>query len=402
MTPGHGVADPPAGIRFAPPAVEIPAELGWLLAAAFARQGPGPPAGDAVASARLAALFDLGPRIVARHGGRRVRGWLGAAAEGLVRAHRRAVVLALPAESQASRLAGLAARLEQPIVFLKGFALQRLAPGPQGARPFVDLDALVPAAAAGGLRELLLADGWQSAADGANPHHLPPLTAPGGMAVDLHFRLRGVRVAEERWATAGELVAAGLCRPLAELAESAWLPAPPLLAAHLAAHAIEQHGLRPATYPLLRAAADLADLSAIVPPGALAEGAWPLVRESLAEAELVALFRLGEILVGGRLPQPQRSEEEGAALLLRHVVAGALDPDYRRSLAVDHAAGRLRQARREGRLMRYIAAKLVVPAEAVGPVSRWRALGRRLAHPFQLGGRLASATAARLRRVLSR
>lgn len=392
-------------MRFSPPPVAPPAELAWLLEAAF---GPELPA-LTVQPARLPELarrFDLGPRIVARHGTAAVEERLAEAAAELIGAHRRAVAFTLAAEQTARRLAGLAARRGLQLVFLKGVALQLAAPGPPGWRPLVDLDVLLPRRQAAELRELVIADGWSPAETPDNPQHLPPVQDPAGTPVDIHFRLRGVQVATERWATAEELLAARLCRP-SGLAAGSWLPDPPLLAAHIVAHALEQHGHRPGGYPLLRAVADLADLTA-AHGDSLEQEALRLVDDELDEAEPAALFALARILAAGRLPAAEKAAGEAPAdRLLRHIVAGVLDSTYQRGLALDHTAGRLRQARRDGELMRYIARKLAGSsdasnAEVGGSAEHRTAASRRILRPIRLVTRFTVAAAARLRRVLDR
>ena len=389
-------------MRFSPPPVELPVELTWLLGAAFGPELPAA-AGDPAGVAELARRFDLGPRIVARHGAARVEERLGPAAEELVRAHRRAVAVGLAGERTALELARRAAASGSDIIFLKGAALRLVAPGAPGWRPLVDLDVLLDREQGARLRQALVADGWAAAEEPGNPQHLPPILDPRGTAVDIHFRLRGVRVAAERWATAGELLAAGLCRP-AGLADGAWVPRPPLLAAHLAAHAIEQHGSRPGTYPLLRTVADLVDLEAVDPLSR--SEILAMVADELGADELAALFGLARALAAGRTSGGGEAEG-GAEILLRHVVAGALDADYRRGLAIDHTAGRLRQARRDGELMRYIARKLKPPAESPdvevgGSAGDPGSVRRRVLRPIHLAARFTSAAAARLRRLFRR
>jgi hypothetical protein len=393
-------------MRFAPPRISLPAELTWLLGAAF---GPDLPAihGEPDSASRLAAQFDLGPRIVARHGAKELQERLGPAANEMIRAHRRAVAVALVAERTARQVAVLAAGRRLPIVFLKGFALQLVAPGPAGWRPFVDLDVLLSREDAAVLRQLLVADGWVAEGEADNPQHLPPVGSPEGTPVDIHFRLRGVRVGDTRWALAEELLAADLCLAAPGLPDGAWVPRPPLLAAHLAVHALEQHGHRPATYPLLRAVADIADLGAEIGDGAVTTVAGRFVGETITEEELGALCTLGRVLAAGRTPVAEGDDERSAAMLLRHIVAGVLDPVYRQGLAIDHTAGRLRQARRDGQLMRYIARKLKAPGDppeaASGRSPRGlEFVGRRLLHPLHLAARLASSAAARLRRPFDR
>ena len=125
-------------------------------------------------------------------------------------ARRGAARAILAGERTALRLARLAEENALDIIFLKGAALQLLAPGPPGWRPFADLDVLLRRHDAARLRDLLVAEGWNAAGEPGNPQHLPPVRDPEGPPVDIHFRLRGVRVAAKRWATADELLAADL------------------------------------------------------------------------------------------------------------------------------------------------------------------------------------------------
>lgn len=392
-------------MRFDPPPITQPPELDWLLGAAFGPALP-PLAGDPAVAGELAGKFDLGSRIVARHGAAAIEKLLGDAASGPIRSHRRGVAIALAGDRAARRLAGLAERHALPIILLKGYALGLMLAGPAGWRPYADLDVLLDRPAGERLRELLVADGWVSSAEAGNPQHLPPIAAPTGTMVDIHYRLRGIRVAAARWATADELLRAGLCRP-AGLGAASWLPAPALMAAHLAVHALEQHGHRPATYPLLRAVADLADLAAAHPGEELESRAAALIGDILAADETRAIFSLAGRLAAGRAMTRDDGDDRGSAILLRHIVAGALDRAYRQGLALDHTAGRLRQARRDGKLMRYITGKLKAqgaPLETAGEGSArhpgpWR---RRLLHPIRLCTRFAIAAAARLRRAIDR
>jgi hypothetical protein len=175
------------------------------------------------------------------------------------------------------------------------------------------------------------------------------------------------------------------------------------MAAHLAVHALEQHGHRPSTYPLLRALADLADLSDHY-DGDLAGSAAPFLAESLAGDEIDAVFQLATLLAEGNSPEPANPTHRGAETLLRHIVAGTLDADYRASLAIQHTAGRLREARRDGELMRYIAQKFggSREADAEGSTQRRNPFLGQLLHSFYLIARFAAAGAARMRRIFDR
>ncbi len=388
-------------MRFNPPRVSLPTELNWLLGAAFGPALP-PLAGRPAFISELARRFDLGPRIDARHGAVALEQCLGSEAEESIRAHRRGVAVDLVSDRTARRLAALTAGHGMPILFLKGYALQQMLAGPAGWRPYVDLDVLLERPAAEKLRAMLLSDGWTSSTEAANPQHLPPITSPEGTLVDIHYRLRGIQVAAARWATVDELLAAGLCRP-AELDGGSWLPRPPLMAAHIAVHALEQHGHRPATYPLLRAVADVADLVAAAEGEDLEEPAGQLIGGSLDNEEIRALFGLAGRFAEGRDSAGEDPGKSDAEILLRHIVAGVLDSDYHDSLALEHTTGRLREARRDGQLMRYIAQKLQDPggspeAASGGSARRPGPLRRRLLHLIHLCVRFTTAAAARLRR----
>ncbi len=386
--------------RFTPPAIELPAALDWLLAAAFGPAPPQPPRGAGTEQvASLAAEFGLGPRIVARHGARALGELLGDDVRPLLAAHRRAVALTLAADEAARRLADLAAAAAAPAIFLKGYALHLLRPGKPGLRPFVDLDVLVPEADADGLRQRLVADGWRALAGPANEQHLAPLVAPQGLPVDLHFRLRGVRLGAGGWVTADELLAGGLCQPAPGLAPPAAVPELPLIAAHLLAHGIEQHGYRPSTYALFWLLADLSDL---LPAGALPAPLAVAIAESVSARELAAALRLSALLAAGEpVSGGDGGSDRDAHLLLCHIVAGRLDATYRDSLRIRHTAGRLRTARSQGGLLRYISGKLypsdgAIEAQYGRPPSRWGYLRRRLLRPPQLvAGMLRSALARR-------
>ncbi len=383
------------GFRFAPPPGNVPAAAGWLLRAALGPAlEPLPEPADEVGA--LAGRCELGPRLVARHGAAALTALLGEAARPLLAAHRRAAALGMAADHVARRLAERAAGDGLPLILLKGYALRRLLPAAADGRPFVDLDVLVPEEAAPALARRLVSDGWLAAPGPANEQHLAPLVAPEGLPVDLHFRLRGITFSGE-WATAERLLAEDLCAADPGLS-GASLPRPPLLAAHLLVHALEQHAWRPATYPLLWTAGDLVDLGAQDGWRELLAPVWPAVETTVSEREAAAMFRLCRHFAapGGE------ALDDDAERLLGHIVWGTLDDRYRRSLELRHTAGRLRQARARGRLLRYISHKLIltdgeIAARYGQQPSRWGLLGRRLLRPFELGARLARSLYARRR-----
>ncbi len=342
------------GLRFRPPpSGETSPEVAWLLRAALgSHPGPAPEGRDEVIW-RLAGRLGVQARIGSRSAP--AAGELSAdLAARFAEARRRATATAMLYEAIALELARLAVRRGAPLVFLKGYALVAAGWVAPGSRSFADLDVLAPRAAAEALRADLLERGYRSWPVPANDQHLAPLEAPRGGALDLHFRLRGVQIGEQGWASAEELIRSGRWRRLEELPGDCRVPDRGLTAAHLLAHGVEQHGLKPHTYPLLRMVADLVDL---MPD----DEAWerfgrqdfPLVRQAVSTQELEAVRGLATDLLADRLPA------SGApALLLAHLLAGASDPPYLRSLRRRQLWARLREARRGGRLLGYLARKL--------------------------------------------
>lgn len=388
-----------ARFDFSPPAIAPSAEMRWLLRRAFGPPGHATePPPDPAETWRLARSFNLAPRVAARTGLEDLQAALGdEVAERFGHAHRTVVAATLAYEQLAQRVAATAAARSLPILWLKGFALHLEGVGAPGSRPFGDLDLLAPSTSAVELHAALVAEGYRALAAPANERHLPPLAAPGFGSLDLHFRLTGLEVGGDD-ATLEALEEASLCRPLDGFAGRCLAPRRPLLAAHLIVHGLRQHANRPATYPLFRLLADLADLL----PGAAdwqafrrQAGGW--IERRVAEAEIDALERLAGRLAAGGLPPPGDAE-----LLLRHVLAAQLDARYREWLGARHAAGRLAEARREGRLLPYLGRKLLAADADIDlrygrQASRWGYLGRKLARPFHLGWKLVRAAVSRRR-----
>ncbi len=395
----------PDSLRFAPPAFTISAELRWLLARAF---GPPetrrPQALDAARLWRLATILDLGPRIGARspHGAlqREVGQEL---ADDFLQERRKAVAVALIYEQLATQIAGMAAARSISLIFLKGFALHLMNLEPTGGRPFNDLDLLVPREQAETLHAELVASGFRAPDAPPSDQHLPPLSPPDGGSVDVHYRLAHLRIGDREGATAEELRNAGLLTDLERFAGSCAVPRGDLMAAHLLSHGMVQHAHRPNTYPLLRMVADLMDL---LPDGAawdrFRNGPYQWIHHRIHGRELEAVGRLCQRLAAGGLPDPDRESERDAEILLRHLLAGHLDEAYRRSLRIDYTQSRLRQARREGRLLGYLKEKIFVTDGHVElrhgkPASRWGYLGRKLWRPIDLAVRLVEAALGSLR-----
>jgi len=347
--------DEPAITRFDPPTLELDGVTLWVLQRAF---GPpdlevAPPA-DPGAAVACAGALGVATRIACRAAPLALARELGANLAAACEFQARKVLTAtLAYDALASRVARHAAELDHPVVYLKGYALHAGGRATPGSRPIGDLDLLVPEDRARPFHDALRGDGFVAAQGAANEQHLPPLAAPGWGVVDVHFSMRGVCDPSGLWLDATRVLGAP---GAAELRPGAWVPGPTLLAAHALAHAIEQHGTNPRPYPLLRVVADLQDL---LPNTAAWEAGMPSLRAwlhpTLLPAEVEGARELTLALAAGRVP---RDPDTGAARLLAHFVAHALDTEYRSSLGGEHLRHRLRQARQRGTLLRYAGRKL--------------------------------------------
>lgn len=309
--------------RFAPPPFAPNEAVRWTLRAAF---GPlenlGPDAAPEAALSWAEALA-LGERIAARHSRDALAMALGSeAAARLDRGRKRAAADQLRIRELAAEVARRAAADGIHLALLKGAALLDLGVTPAGGRRIFDLDVLVAPPDGGRLAAALDGAGYRRI-DERGSRHLAPRAHPELGLVEIHTRLPGVGLGGSP-ATLPRIVAAELCPPSQGLPE-ALTPARELLAAHLLAHGLDQHGLSPAGYPALRLYGDLLDLwGPSAPQGALPEGIeLPLsAREIAAALELAARLGAGDEPAGG----------SDAAALLAHALAGATDRDYRRAL----------------------------------------------------------------------
>jgi len=378
-------------------------DLGWLLARAF---GPSPGSGSTVEPAAaqraidLAHRLGLAARIAARTGRAELSAELGEAAETL-QAERRATAagdLRLEAAVRAIAAAAAAARI--PIGFLKYAALElsgALTPGSRGAS---DIDVLAPAGREEELRDALAAAGFALCDSPGYEHQLAAQIHPRFGAVEVHRMILGVRLrggsGDRRSATLDALLESGLAVPCPALPGTVVLPSPEVLAAHAAVHGLGQHGFEPAAYPALRTFADLIDLGWGGPAGrdhAARVGPW--LAEDLAAAELAALVDLCAELAAGTA----RPDGDGpSSLLLRHALAGRLDPAYAEALKLSLLAPRPSERTPTVRKLAALAAALWPSAAQLDaiygrPASRWGRLGRRLFRPVDLLRRAARSAA---------
>jgi hypothetical protein len=400
-------------VRFRPPAFELEPAVRWMLLRAF-----GPPGAPGASAARLASdperalllcrRFDLAGRVAARQGRARLVAELGAAAaEGFARDQASAVAVTLRLVALAERVAAVAAPLALPLVFLKLAALELCGRLAAGSRSACDLDVLVAAGRAGELQAALLGAGFRASPLPPYEHQLAALEGAGGEGiVEVHRLLPGVRLAGGRSATAEELAGAGLLVPLPALPGNAAAPAPEVAAAHALAHGIAQHGGSPLAYSLLKMVADLVDLGFAGPGGvALAERAAAWTAADVAAAEVEAARRLCAALAAGDALDGWGTSQAGEAVLLRHALAGRLDPAYGRSLRLGLFRRQPSDVPRLAHLARLGArtvwlSRAQVDAIYGPPRRRLGYLGRRLARPLDLLARLAryGLDAWRLRR----
>src|SRR5205085_1762038 len=175
-------------------------------------------------------------------------------------------------------------------------------------------------------------------------------------------------------------------------------PEPEVLAAHALVHGLGQHGYWPASYPLLKMVADLIDLDA------LGDRALSWVARDVPPPEALAARRLVRRLTAGE--DPAGWEEGDEEVLLRHLLAGRLDPGYEQALRLGLFRPQPSERSRPVQLARAVlgAAFLTdaqIDAVYGPPRTRLGYLGRRLARPFDLLRRLGSYGArwARLRRA---
>jgi hypothetical protein len=398
------------GLRFDPPRRPPDPAVDWSLARAFAPP-PAPPAATALAPPALppelaaaavgaARRLDLDVRIAARCDPAALAAELGAglAAE-LAAARLRTVAAGLLLDELAHQVAAVAAGLGVPLALLKYGALEWSGAAPTGGRRAGDLDVLVPRDRVRALQRRLVAAGFAEAALPDREHQLPPLAAPRrGAVLELHRLVLGVRPGGSgggRSADFDTLDRAGLLRPVgpeAGLPGDVRLPAPEVLAAHCLVHGLVHHGARPDAYPAMRMLADLVDLGIAGDGGeALARRAAELTAADVTAVEAAAVAGLcrrlaagaGALWTGGDSPE---------ARLLDHLVGGVFDPAYRDALRLGSLAplsdrGRLRRVLAEAAGSLWLT-RGQVDAIYGRPAGRWGYLGRRLARPFDLLGRL--------------
>jgi hypothetical protein len=388
----------PRPLRFRPPPLAISPEVRWMLLRAFGPAGaPFPAAVEPAAALAAARRFEVSARIAVRQGRRRLDAELGEeTAAGFARDRARAAAGGMRLMEEVRQVAGVAADLGMPLACLKFAALEGTGLLAAGSRGACDVDLLAPGERAGELWQALLGAGFRSSGFPEAEHQLPALTGPRGGVVEIHRHLPGVRLDGAASATFAALDRAGLLRPLPDLPGRCAAPLPEVLAAHVLVHGLGQHGYWPSSYSLLKMVADLLDL------GELPDRAAAWVARDVSADETAAARRLIGRLAAGEDPAGWNGPEEE---LLRHILAGRLDPEYAGALRMGLFRPQPSERSRPVQLARAVLGAVFLSDAQIDavygpPRGRLGYLGRRLARPFDLLRRLGSYGArwARLRR----
>jgi hypothetical protein len=384
-------------LRFRPPDVALSPDVGWVLLRGFGPAGAAAPKGfrreTVIAVARR---LDLAARIAARIPRDALREEIGADGASSLAASRGVVALGNERHLEVAReVAGCAALLGTPLVFLKGTALHLTERTSLDSRTSSDVDVLAAEDDLQVLADALLREGFRPD-DGGPPceHQLPALYRGPGESIDLHRFLPGVRLPGERtFAGAGSLARRGLLRPLPGLAGECSAPSPAVLAAHALVHGVAQNGFAPGSYPGMRMLGDLLDLGVReADAGSLCDEAASFASH-VRPGEVQAVWALCAALAAAEpFPPVLRPRGRPADVLLAHIVAGATDAAYRDSLKLRALGGG------PSRLPRALAwtrdaARALYPSRAHlealhgGPLPTLRATALRLARAFRLAGR---------------
>lgn len=311
--------------RFRPPAIPATPELRWALLRAFGPVEMEARDADAAGALEIAGLLGLLPRIALRCDLNRVGEELGgAASERLRRERARGAAQEMLHDETLAAVREVAAQAGIQPALLKGRALVHAGYTAPGARASADLDLLLPTEQASELRRRLAAAGFRDAGGRAYDHQLPPLLHPGGVPVEIHLHVPGVRCAGRSFARWQDLMEAGALEPASAAGPAAGLllPTRPLLVAHTLVHALAQHGLA-ARGPGWVSIGDLIDLDA-TEPAAQPPAAW--IGRDLSSTEVDAALDLAHAVAAG--DDPFDRADSHVASLAAHFVACATDAAY--------------------------------------------------------------------------
>jgi hypothetical protein len=336
---------------------------------------------EPVTALEMARRFELSARIAARQGRELLSRELGSeAADGFTRDRAAAAAVGMRLMAAARGIAERAAPLGIPVTLLKFAALEATGKLAAGSRDACDVDALVPAGRASDLWQALVAAGFRDSGS-SYEHQLPALAHPEGGAVEIHRLVPGVRIAGGTSATYEDLERGGLLVPLPDFPGRCSAPVPEVQAAHAVVHGLAQHGFWPYSYSLLRMVADVLDL------GALTDRALAWVARDVPTDEAGALRRLCSRLTAGEDPAAGWKAPEET--LLRHMIAGRLDPGYERSLRLGFFRAQPSDRAPAVRLFHSVLSTVFLTDAQIDaiygrPRSRLGYIGRRLARPFDL------------------
>lgn len=348
--------------------------------------------------------FELSARIASRQGQVRLAGELGVEVAGLFQRDRLgATALGMRLLGLAREVAEVAAPLRIPLVFLKFVALDGAGLQVVGGRAAADVDVLVPASRTRDLQNALINRGFRPSGHPASEHQLPGLEHPSGGAVEVHRLMLGVRLDGDASATVEELEKQGLLLPLDDLPGQCAVPVLEAQAAHVLVHGVGQHGYWPASYSLFKMVGDLIDLGFAGPgltPG-LARRAHGWIARDLSRDETEAVWRLCESLSVGCDPLDW-DPVAGESVLLRHILAGRLDPGYATSLRLGLFRAQPTDHSPAGKLARSVLGALFLTRQQIDsiygqPRHPLGYLARRLSRPFDLLWRLGTYGARALR-----
>jgi len=380
--------------------VVLTAEIRWVLLRAF-----GPPAQvcshriDPARATELATDLGLVERIGARAPADLLVAELGReAARQLTAARLRAVAGVGALAELVAELAAMAASSSIPIVPLKFAGLHAGGHLLLGSRGAGDVDVLVREQDAERAAWLLGARGFQPVGMTAAEHHLPPWQDGRGRMVELHTRLPGLRVpGHARFCGFEDLESAGGLRPAPGFGDACHLLRPHPMVAHLVAHGLAHHGGAD-DYPVARMLADVIDVLA-GDCRTLGAGAREWLDDHVGGLE--AVLGLCDRLKAGDLDGLAAGAAPPEAGLLRHVLAGSLDADYRSRLVVGHLLHPLTDRGRWRKVMRMVRYS-VFPSDAdlaarFGlPSARLVDRRLRLVHARRLPGRMLELARAAL------
>lgn len=349
---------------------------------------------DPAEALAMARRFEVSARIAFRQGRERLAAELGEeAAAGFSGDRARTTASGLRLVELAREVAEIAAGLGVPLAFLKFAALEASGLEVAVHRPACDVDVLAPSGRARDLQAALAGAGFRPSGLPEPEHQLPALEHPAGGAVEIHRLLPGVRPEGGASATFEILERCGLLSPYEGQCS---VPVPEAQAAYAVVHGLGQHGWWPSSYSLLKMVADLIDLS----PEALTPRAVSWVEADLPRAEALAVRRLCERLSAGDDPLEEADAPE--AVLLRHILAGRLDPGYESALRLGLFRAQPSDRPPLLRLARSVAGTVFLTRAQVDaiygpPRHPLGYLGRQLARPFDLVARTVKSGARSLR-----